>query len=345
MKKKVTFSLLFIICVVSCSLLLTYFIVNSNKAKYFSNAANEDVSDFDDIKKIESFDVSDFSFKEKNTLDIPSLNYSNGKISILGSDFKLSNALESKVYDLINSYGAGNSFYIVSLEDNMSIGYNIDKAFETASSIKAPYALYVSREIAKGNIDPDRKIAYVPKYHNAGTGVVKNYDYGTEFTVRELIYYSLTESDNVAHTILHGTFGVKGYNAMLKELKTKQLYLTAGNPWGFTSARSAAIIWQDIYNFALEDSEGVTLLDTLSNGKYNYYKEILPQVPSASKTGFANKDVVESGIVFDKHPYIAICIANKGGTRGAYTQILNYISLMNDIMKEYDDYLQAKTGK
>ena len=331
------------------SILITIFVILSfigvytfglNNSKNFSTSSNTPVEfiDSDEVNYINSFDVSDFSGKEINTIDIPSLNIKN--LEVNNSNFIISDTLMNRIKDNINSFGAGTSFLIISLEDGMSFGYNVDNHFETASSIKAPYALYVYREIAKGNIDPDQKIEYTERFHNAGTGVVKDSPYGTEFTVRDLVYYSLNDSDNVAHIMLHGTFGVTGYNNMLKKLGTKQLYLTASNPWTFTSSRSAAIIWQDIYNFALEDPEGVTFLNVLSNGKYNYYKEILPEIPSASKTGFAAKDVVETGIVFDKHPYIAIAIANKGGSRGAYTQVLNLIGLMGDVMHEYNIYLE-----
>ena len=43
-----------------------------------------------------------------------------------------------------------------------------------------------------------------------------------------------------------------------------------------------------IYNFAIEDTEGIRFLNILSNGKYNYFKEVMPSIPSASKTGFAD---------------------------------------------------------
>ena len=305
-------------------------------------AANYIVTDFDELNYKDFFDVSDFGENSLINIDIASKSYTNNSITILDSSFKISDELVNNINNTINSYGASSSFYIVSLDDGMSIGYNIDKKFETASSIKAPYALYIYKEIDAGNIDPNQQIIYQEKYYNKGTGVIKKSDFGTSYTVRDLVYYSLFESDNIAHTMLHRTFGVKGYNNMLKNLGTKQLYLTAGNPWGYTSARSAALVWQEIYNFSITSDEGITFLNILSNGKYNYFKEVMPSIPSASKTGFASKDVVETGIVFGEHPYIAIAIANKGGNIGAYTQVLKLVSHMNDIMNEYDNYLKAK---
>ena len=307
-----------------------------------TNTGNVGVTDFDNMTYVDSFDVSDFADSKVSTIDIASKKYTSNTITVLDSDFKISDELLLEINNSINSYGAGVSLYIVSLNDGMTIGYNVDKGFETASSIKAPYALYIYKEIEAGNINPDQLISYEEKYYNKGTGIIKKSDFGTTYSVKDLVYYSLNDSDNIAHIMLHKNFGVKGYNDMLKNLGTKQLYLTAGNPWGYTSSRSAALVWQEIYNFSLQGNEGIEFLNILSNGKYNYFKEVMPTIPSASKTGFASKDVVETGIVFGEHPYIAISIANKGGNICAYTQVLKLVSYMNDIMNEYDIYLETK---
>lgn len=317
----------------------------SMSAKFNTNNSDSNSSDLLNFNKNNNFipfDVSDFTGKDINTIDIASLKYQNNIISITNSDFKISNELSNEIYNLINNYGASTSFYIVSLDDGMTVGYNVDKKFETASSIKAPYALYLYHEIAKGNINVDQRLTYQKRFYNPGTGIVKRSQFGTTYTVKDLIYYSLYESDNIAYQMLHGTFGVKGYNSMLKNLGTKELYLTAGNPWGYTSCRSAALIWQDIYNFSITNSEGIELLNILTTGKYNYFKEVLPNTESASKTGFANKDVVETGIVFDNHPYIAIAMANRGGRIGAYTEVIRLIQEINKIMIEYNEFLEKK---
>lgn len=336
MEKVLTYYIrvLLFICVL---LISTLFVVKDN-----GNTSK--VTDTDVFK--ETIDVSKnlepiIDYEETKVLseiDIANLVYTEEEISILGTDFVISESLLNNLYELINSYGASCSFYMLGLNDGMSIGYNVDKVYETASSIKASYALYIYREIDKGNINHLEKLVYEEWFYNEGTGEIKNSEYGVEYSILDLVYYSLNDSDNIAHTMLHNRFGVDGYNKMLRNLKTKQLYLSASSPWGFTSARSAAIIWQDIYNFSLESSKGVELLNILSNGKYNYFKEILPHMKSASKTGFAKKDVVETGIVFGKQPYIAIAMANKGGNIGAYTQVLKLVNAMNDIMNEYIKY-------
>ena len=334
MKKK-PIVLVIILLLVCCSLSFALYSVKYSHASTCNTPLTETKSNNNSYDG-SSFDVSDFSGSNENTIDIASKQYDSNVVTVRDSNYTISDELMNKINDNISSYGAGVSFYIVSLDDGMSIGYNVDKAFETASSIKAPYALWIYEQIAEGNIDPDATFEYEEKYYNKGTGVIKDSDFGTPYTVRDLVYYSLNDSDNVAHVMLHKNFGVIGYNNMLANLGTKQLYLTAGNPWTYTSCRSAALVWQEIYNFAVREPEGVTFLNILSNGKYNYFKELMPDVPSASKTGFANRDVVETGIVFDQDkPYIAIAMANKGGSIGAYTEVLKVISLMNEVMNEY----------
>ena len=344
MRNKLLLIIVITLCVTCLSMGLVAFTMidndeeknnNGNNVIFKNNSSN---TDFDNINYINSFEVNDFTGTKINTIDIKSKVYKSGEITVLDSDFKISDEALRRMNELINGYGAQTAFMIVSLDDGMSIGYNVDRKFQTASSIKAPYALSVAREIAKGNVDKKQLLTYKEKHFSIGTGVIKNSDFGTQFTVEDLIKYSLHESDNIAHIMLHDYFGVNTYNNHLKNLGATELSLARSNPWGYITPRSSALIWQDIYNFAIEDTEGIEFINILSNGKYNYFKEVLPGVPSASKTGFAAYDVVETGIVFDEKPYICIVIANKGGNIGAYTQVLKMINEVNNIMTEYKDY-------
>lgn len=343
-RNKLLLVIVILLCITCLSMGLCAFGVsikeNDKKNEDTSFGLTNNVSDFDNIDYGYSFEVSDFSGTKINTIDIKSKRYTPNTITVLDSDFKISEKTLNEMYGIINSYGASSSFMIISLDDGMTIGYNVDKKYQTASSIKAPYALSLSREIAKGNIDPHQKLTYEARHFSIGTGVIKNNDFGTQYTVDELIKYSLHESDNVAHQMLHNYFGVKVHNQHMKNLGANELSLSQSSPWGFITPRSGALVWQDIYNFAIEYTEGIKFMNILANGKYNYFKEVMPTIPSASKTGFAAYDVVETGIVFDDKPYIAVIIANKGGNIGAYTQVLKMISSVNNIMNEYKLYCE-----
>lgn len=303
-----------------------------------SYAINEKTTKITNIHEDSLFDVADYPNESFTPIDLNSKIYGDD-ITILDTNYRISDKLLNTIKEDITNYGQPVSFYIVSLKDGMTIGYNVDKYFETASSIKAPYALYIYKEIANGNIDESKKLIYTKNYYKTGTGIIKNSEEGTEYTIEELVKYSIQESDNVAHNMLHKTFGVNGYNNMLKNIGTKYLYLTPNNPWSYTSSRSSALIWQEIYKFSYESPKGIEFMNILVNGKYNYFKEIIPNKLSASKTGFASLDVIETGIVFDdEYPYIAIAVANKGGTIGAYTEVLKLINYINAVMNEYKEF-------
>ncbi len=329
---------LFLFTTINLLICLITVIVCTSSNNNTSYAINEKTTKITNIYNDSLFDVSDYVDNDFHPIDLNSKIYGND-ITVLDSNYKISEKLLTTIKDDISEYKAPVSFYIISLKDGMTIGYNVDKQFETASSIKAPYALYLYKEIANGTIDKNKTITYTNSDYKTGTGIIKNSDEGTDYTVEDLIKYSLQESDNIAHNMLHKEFGVSGYNEMLRNLGTKYLYLAPNNIWSFTSARSSALIWQEIYKFSYESQEGINFMNILANGKYNYFKEIIPNKPSASKTGFASKDVIETGIVFDKkNPYIAIAVANKGGSIGAYTEVLKLINYINDIMNEYESY-------
>ena len=256
-----------------------------------SYAINEKTTKITNIHEDSLFDVADYPNESFTPIDLNSKIYGDD-ITILDTNYRISDKLLNTIKEDITNYGQPVSFYIVSLKDGMTIGYNVDKYFETASSIKAPYALYIYKEIANGNIDENKKLIYTKNYYKTGTGIIKNSEEGTEYTIEELVKYSIQESDNVAHNMLHKTFGVNGYNNMLKNIGTKYLF-----------------------------------------------KEIIPNKLSASKTGFASLDVIETGIVFDdEYPYIAIAVANKGGKIGAYTEVLKLINYINNVMNEYKEF-------
>lgn len=288
--------------------------------------------------------IEDGAETKKIDIDINSKKYEKDKISVVDSDFRLSEELEKEILDTINNYGGRSSFYVISLKDGISIGYNIDTVYDAASSIKGPYSYYIYRLIDEGKIDSNMLLEYLPQYHNEGTGTIKNDEIGTKYTVEELVHRSIFVSDNIAHIMLHANFGVKGYNQMLDDLGTKQLYLTNNNPWGFNSCRSSAIVWQDIYNFSLSSPNGLKFFNEVLNTNFSYFDEAGINYHIANKAGWASKSIIESGIVFADMPYIATAMATKDGNYYAETHVTNLVGYIDKIMDEYQEYLK-KTVK
>ena len=51
-------------------------------------------------------------------------------------------------------------------------------------------------------IDLDEKLEYTYTYYNDGTGLVKESPVGTLYTVRDLIKYTIVNSDNIAYNFI-----------------------------------------------------------------------------------------------------------------------------------------------
>ena len=89
--------------------------------------------------------------------------------------------------------------------------YNADTSFFAASLTKAPYCMYLFDLATDGKCDLEQKITYTEKIGSDGTGKVKNSPFGTQFTVSQLIEYTLRYSDNAALRMLRGVYPASGF--------------------------------------------------------------------------------------------------------------------------------------
>ena len=134
--------------------------------------------------------------------------------------------MPSGFYDRLYSIAGGLAhfnYYDISLaycdlETGFRIMLNPDTHYYSASVIKAPYMLYIYRLALAGKADLEQKLTYTEKYRREGTGALKSMEYGTEFTVEELIGYCLEESDNSAFAMLKELFPEDGYEQFAASL-------------------------------------------------------------------------------------------------------------------------------
>ena len=291
-----------------------------------------------------NFNLEEINNSDFEKLDINSYAYTKNQITILNSNYEMSEGIKNLFYQTINSYKSYSSFYIIDLENGTSLGYNVDNIYQTASVIKAAYCLYLYKQVSLGMINLDEEIPYTYNYYNDGTGLVKDSPVGTMYTVRDLIKYTVVNSDNIAYKMLHGHFGVSGYNAMLDELGINKLHLSLYNPWGLTDLRSMAIIWQEIYHFATESSWGEEYLNLLSNNVFNYFKDTIPDISSATKEGFTKDVTISSGILFGYHPIIVLASAKTSYDDSSYRQVKRILPIINMVINEYTKYLVVENN-
>ena len=104
------------------------------------------------------------------------------------------------------------------IETGFSLMINPDNHYYSASVMKAPYMLYIYRLALEGEADIEEKIVYTEEFKREGTGILKDAEFETEYTIEELIGFTLEESDNAAFAMLRKRFPEKGYVEFIKEL-------------------------------------------------------------------------------------------------------------------------------
>lgn len=260
------------------------------------------------------------------------------KVCVNNSNYVIKDELLNEIYNIINSYGEDISFCVINLKDNMVMGYNPEDEYDTASTIKAPYVLYCLKEIEKGNGSLEEEMVYEEKYFIYGSGLIQNEPIGSVYTIEELIYNTINYSDNIAYNMLNYRFGEEGYNSMLEELGCDEYFLDGQFIWGKANAKSAALIWREIYRYGEESDLGKMYISILKEALYNYIQPGVPQYKTAHKSGWIDEQCHDTGIVYAKNPYVVAIMVDNGGNWSSSYEIELIATQINNIMDDYDYY-------
>lgn len=141
------------------------------------------------------------------------------------------------------------------LETGFTLFINPELHYYSASVMKAPYMLYIYSLALESRADLEQKLVYTESFKREGTGKLKNMEFGTEFTVEELIGYALEESDNAAFAMLRSVYPEEGYTEYIKSLGV----VHPDDSKAFSSPQicceTALIFSRAIYDFIREENE------------------------------------------------------------------------------------------
>lgn len=149
--------------------------------------------------------------------------------------------------------------YFSDVNGKFCFGINEDVKFHSASTIKAPYCLY----LLNSGSDPETKIPFTVSSRTSASGKLTSSAVGQSFTVRELIGYTIRDSDNQAYKLLYDTFGTEDYNAFVTSAGIPGLALSGESEWAQVTARELSAAMALIYHTS-ED-----LAEELRNASFN----------------------------------------------------------------------------
>lgn len=148
--------------------------------------------------------------------------------------------------DYCKQLGNVATFYYTDVNNEYFIQYNSDRVYRTQCTVKAPYIKSMLDYMEKNNISLN-KVIYLKSNQKWSGHYLSNFRTGTGFTISELMYYAIRNSDNTAYQMLFDYFGPQILNDNAKKIGSSLRLNTY--IFGETSASNMAKHYLDIYNY------------------------------------------------------------------------------------------------
>lgn len=208
--------------------------------------------------------------------------------------------------DADGSYG----IYVYELISGYSFGINEDVQFTAASTNKVPLLMMVYSELERGSISMDELLTYQYIDYEGGTGNLQFEAIGSSWTVRDLVYRMVKDSDNVAKNIFLRHFGIGNVQSFVDQLGVENVAIleNLATPESMGSLLRG-ICENKVTSKPYSDEMLSLMIGTEFEDRIPRY---LDGIPVAHKTGNWEGAVSDVGIVYlPGRPFI-ICIYSEG---------------------------------
>ena len=243
---------------------------------------------------------------------------------------KLSDELKNEMEELTNTIKQKYNVAVKyeDLTSGFSYSYKEYEVFYGASLIKLVDALY----LYDNNVDLEKSLVYQGKYQQKYSDGMDNRKIGEKISLKDLMNYAISVSDNTAHMMLIDYIGFNNLKKYGQSLGAKNI-LNGGDNYGNQSASDTNIYLKRAYEVINSNENGNILKDSMINDYQNYLK-LDNDIKVAHKYGSYGEYFHDIGIVFDKYPYTISILTRHG--KGNYQDIIKEISKsINVIHEEY----------
>ena len=242
--------------------------------------------------------------------------------------------LETLIKDYIGKQSGKYGVTFIDLASGESVSIDDKVEYIAASTSKLPMNVLLYTKIASGEIDPDSKLQYLKEDFEAGTGVIQNSAYGTEYTVRETSRLSVVTSDNCGINMIIRTLGIENIRQYILDLGGVVYYGKTHRSCPY----DMALVSQELYRLYLEKPEVYgELITNLENT--NWSDRIDAQLPDsvkvAHKIGNQTRTANDVGIVFASRPYVLSVMTDDVDFGTACTKIAELSRMIYDFVEEY----------
>jgi beta-lactamase class A len=147
-------------------------------------------------------------------------------------------SIEAAIRSIADSVNAEWGIYARFLESGQEIAINADARMDTMSVIKVPLLATLMRAVDRGDVDLSKRITLCDEHRRWGTGVLRLFDEGATFTLRDAAHLMIVISDNVATDLCFEAVG--GPAAVKREMQDLGLPTieAVGTAWDWLGALS-----------------------------------------------------------------------------------------------------------
>jgi len=225
--------------------------------------------------------------------------------------------------------------YYENLASGFSFNHNAERQFFAASASKLPFALYIYDKLENGQSNINSRHIFTEEDYWGGSGFIRHrYEFGQEFSQRQLLHLMISPSDNIATRMLRRIHGISGYRSFMENIGGNT-HFVQNITYAYLSANEAGLIARHVYGFIAED--GVYSRDFQQNLLHNRYPFIISSYPVASKSGWAASfggAFHDIAIVYAPSVYTLSILSNLDGTatdRYIFEKISMFFQNFNDM--------------
>ncbi len=256
-----------------------------------------------------------------------------GELTVKGHYTPSDDALDA-LYKALDDYGHEVGFTAIDIDTGMTLSYNAKTKYESASVIKAAYVYYVCTLIDKGEASLDDVIVYTEADAVHKNGTIGKSEFGTEYTLRDVIKYTVKKSDNEGYYMLVRTFGRSGYDEFIKSLGANSCVISSSR-WPKITASDFALLWREIYDYGNETATGEWLYNLFLNVDYKHFFKDALSVKTANKAGWNDESYNDSGVVYGDRTYIFVLLADASYYDSSTKLYNKIVEAVNGLISEY----------
>ncbi len=286
------------------------------------------------------------------------------EIIVNNSEYVISEEAQQGLFDVMNydHYAYYDvAFYVLDLNTQMSFGYNATDYFNPGCTRKAGFALSWFKQIeetrkkfergqpvyvGESTVTKDTRYFYDGYDYLEGAGYVGRHGYRW-YTVEELLYYMIHESDNTAYNALWRLLGINKYKSMCVKLGIPEHpdEYRRDKLWTPMRPLDIGLIWQEIWKY--KDSGSHEAEAMWHYFTHNNFNEIVKVVKDADliahKAGSDDYGFHEAGIVVrgdNAYVVVAMSTVPLPIANDDYDVIHMVIERIDPIMQDYYEWLE-----